>query len=33
MPIPCLNEKGFLPPGVDDCSLDEIRKTFGTLVA
>ena len=29
MPIPLLNERGFLPPGVHDCSLDEIRKTFG----
>src|SRR5690348_6517032 len=28
-PIPCLNEKGFLPPGVYPCSLHEIRKRFG----
>lgn len=31
MPIPRLNEKGFLPPGVHDCSLDEVRKTFGAF--
>jgi len=31
MPIPRLNERGFLPPGVHDCSLDEVRKTFGTF--
>lgn len=31
MPIPRLNEKGFLPPGVHVCSLDEVRQTFGTF--
>ena len=31
--IPCLNERGFLPPGVHGCSLNEIRKTFGTFNA
>lgn len=31
MPIPCLNEKGLLPLGVHGCSLDEVRKTFGTF--
>jgi len=29
MPIPALSEKGFLPPGVHGCSLDEVRQSFG----
>ena|SRR5437867_2405026 len=31
MPIPALNENGFLPPGVHECSLDEIRTRFGSF--
>ena len=31
MPIPALNEDGFLPPGVHDCTLDEIRSRFGAF--
>ena len=30
MPIPNFDEKGLLPPGIHDCSLDEIRERFGT---
>jgi hypothetical protein len=29
MPIPDLNERGFLPEGVYDCTMDEIKKRFG----
>ena len=29
MPIPALNRDGFLPPGIHECSLDEIRPRFG----
>jgi hypothetical protein len=29
MPIPSLNETGFLPPGVFDCTLAELRERFG----
>jgi hypothetical protein len=29
MPIPVLNEDGFLPAGIHDCSLAEIRERFG----
>ncbi len=29
MPIPALNEDGFLPDGVHDCSLVELRERFG----
>ena len=29
MPIPALNENGFLPPGIWECSLTEIRERFG----
>jgi hypothetical protein len=29
MPIPPLDERGFLPPGVHPCSLEEIRLRFG----
>ena len=29
MPIPALNRDGLLPPGIHECSLDEIRHRFG----
>jgi hypothetical protein len=29
MPIPPLTADGLLPPGTHDCSLDEIKRTFG----
>jgi hypothetical protein len=29
MAIPALDEEGFLPPGIYDCTLDEIRERFG----
>lgn len=29
MPIPQLDSNGLLPPGVHDCTLDEIGNTFG----
>ena len=29
MPIPDLNEQGLLPPGIYDCSLEEIGERFG----
>ena len=29
MPIPDLGEEGFLPIGIHECSLDEIRERFG----
>lgn len=29
MPIPALNEDGFLPKGIHDCTLAEIRERFG----
>jgi hypothetical protein len=31
MPIPEFDERGLLPPGVHDCSLDEIGARFGTF--
>ncbi|MBI1924574.1 hypothetical protein HYR99_10015 [Candidatus Poribacteria bacterium] len=31
MPIPNFDEKGLLPPGVHDCSLEEIMERFGTF--
>jgi hypothetical protein len=31
MPIPNLNEQGLLPPGIYDCSLEEIGERFGTF--
>lgn len=31
MPVPELNADGFLPPGVFDCSLDEICQRFGSF--
>ncbi len=27
MPIPSLNEHGLLPPGIHDCSLEELNQT------
>src|SRR6185369_15178268 len=29
MPIPVLNRDGFLPAGIHDCTLDELKATFG----
>ena len=29
MPIPVLNEDGLLPPGVHDCTLEEVATRFG----
>lgn len=29
MPLPALNDNGFLPPGIFDCTLAEIRERFG----
>ena len=31
MPIPALNDDGFLPPGIWDCTLAELRERFGTF--
>ena len=31
MPIPALSEQGLLPPGLHDCSLDELGARFGTF--
>ena len=31
MPFPNLNEQGLLPPGIYDCSLEEIGECFGTF--
>ncbi|HVC97173.1 MAG TPA: hypothetical protein VND64_26070 [Pirellulales bacterium] len=31
MPIPDLDEDGFLPEGLHACSMDEIRERFGTF--
>ena len=31
MPIPALNKEGFLPAGVFDCSLKDIREHFGSF--
>jgi hypothetical protein len=31
LPIPNLNEQGLLPPGIYDCSLEEIGERFGTF--
>jgi hypothetical protein len=31
MPIPALNEDGFLPPGVHECTLEELQQRFGTF--
>ncbi|MDA1191119.1 MAG: hypothetical protein O3A46_05465 [Candidatus Poribacteria bacterium] len=29
MPIPELNDFGLLPPGIHDCTLDEVQERFG----
>ena len=29
MPIPALTAEGFLPPGVHDCTLEELHREFG----
>jgi hypothetical protein len=31
MPIPGFNDAGLLPPGVYDCTLDELRQRFGVF--
>jgi hypothetical protein len=31
MPIPALDTAGFLPEGIYDCSLDEMRERFGVF--
>ena len=31
MPIPELNRDGLLPPGLHDCSLEELQAVFGTF--
>ena len=31
MPIPDFEQDGLLPPGVHDCSIDEVRSRFGTF--
>ncbi len=31
MPIPALNSEGFLPAGIFDCSLAEVRTQFGSF--
>lgn len=31
MPFPPLNEDGLLPPGIHDCSLQELGERFGTF--
>lgn len=31
MPIPSFTERGFLPSGIHDCSLEEIGARFGTF--
>lgn len=31
MPIPGLDNAGLLPPGVYDCTLDEVRQAFGVF--
>jgi len=31
MPIPALNDDGFLPPGIWDCTLAELCERFGTF--
>lgn len=33
MPIPELGPGGLLPPGVHDCSIDELRSRFGAFQA
>jgi len=31
MPIPGVDDAGLLPPGVHDCTLDEVRQRFGAF--
>lgn len=31
MPIPAFTPQGLLPPGVHECTADEVRSRFGTL--
>jgi hypothetical protein len=31
MPIPALDDDGFLPIGIHDCTLDELRASFGAF--
>ena len=31
MPIPALNAEGFLPAGIFDCSLPDVRERFGSF--
>jgi hypothetical protein len=31
MPIPGLDDAGLLPPGVHDCTLDDLRQRFGVF--
>ena len=31
MPIPFLDEHGFLPAGIHDCTLEEIKARFGSF--
>ena len=31
MPIPSFTSEGFLPEGIHDCSLEEVRKAFGSF--
>ena len=31
MPIPALDQQGLLPAGIHDCTLDEIKKAFGSF--
>ena len=33
MPIPAFTPEGLLPPGVHDCTLDELRERFGSFQA
>src|SRR6267143_6908647 len=31
MPLPALNHDGLLPPGIHDCTLDELKVGFGNF--
>ena len=31
MPIPDLTAEGYLPPGIHECTLDEVRDRFGSF--
>jgi hypothetical protein len=33
MPIPALNDRGFLPEGIHDCTIDEAQARFGVFQA